>query len=317
MLTPEFFVNPVSGLLVGLLFFFALFAWMLQRRIPKDETALADRIESMLPLTQCAQCGHPGCRPYAEAVADGAAIDLCPPGGTDLIAQLKDLMGDQAPMTANAVASKPQPLIAIIDPAACIGCTLCLDPCPVDAIVGAQGFMHSVIEAECTGCELCVAPCPVDCIRLEPGPLPKTLQPPPLLGKGCINCGQCIEACPVALAPDQLLKLSTAEDWDAAEAIDLQRCIECKLCDRVCPSEINLAARFGHAKQMGRMRQTETHEKTRIKARYAAHEIRLVARQSEADERRSARLARLRGKAKGAGDANATASALDTGRGQS
>jgi electron transport complex protein RnfB len=313
MLTPELFVNPVPGLLVGLLFFFALSAWALQRRIPKDETALVDRIESMLPLTQCAQCGHPGCRPYAEAVADGAAIDLCPPGGPELIAQLKDLMGDQAPLTANVMAPEPAPLIAIIDPAACIGCTLCLDPCPVDAIVGAQGLMHTVIESECTGCELCIAPCPVDCIRLEPGPLPKVVQQPPLLGKGCINCSQCIEACPVALAPDQLLKLSVAQDWDAAEAIDLQRCIECKLCDRVCPSEINLAARFGHAKQMGRMRQAEIQEKNRIKARYAAHEIRLVARQSEADERRSARLARLRGKAKGIGDANA----WDAGRGQS
>ena len=153
----------VPALLVTLLGFFALAASVLQRRIPKDTNALADRIERMLPLTQCAQCGHPGCRPYAEAVAAGEAIDLCPPGGVELIAQLKDLMGDDAPQSHGDMATAPPIVVAVIDEAACIGCTLCLDPCPVDAIVGAQGFMHTVIEQECTGCELCIAPCPVDC----------------------------------------------------------------------------------------------------------------------------------------------------------
>jgi electron transport complex protein RnfC len=134
----------------------------------------------------------------------------------------------------------------------------------------------------------------VDCISLVAVEPPKAVQAPPLIGKGCINCGQCIDACPVALAPDQLLKLSAAEDWEAAEAIDLQRCIECKLCDRVCPSEINLAARFGYAKHMGRTQRAETLEKNGIKARFEAHETRLIARQSEADQRRAKRLARLR-----------------------
>lgn len=284
----------VPTLLIALLLIFAAAATLLKRRIPKDETALADRIESLLPLTQCAQCGHPGCRPYAEAVAAGAAIDLCPPGGPDLVVQLKDLMGEQAPTAAKAATPEPQPMVAVIDPAACIGCTLCLDPCPVDAIVGAQGFMHTVIEQECTGCELCIAPCPVDCISLEAASPPEPVQAPPLIGRGCINCGQCIDACPVALAPDQLLKLSAAQDWEAAESIDLQRCIECKLCDRVCPSEINLSARFGHAKHIGRTRRAEASEKNRIKDRFLAHESRLIARQSDAEERRAKRLARLR-----------------------
>jgi electron transport complex protein RnfB len=309
MALMEAITTSVPGLIVGLLLFFAAAATWIQRRIPKDETALADRIESLLPLTQCAQCGHPGCRPYAEAVAEGAAIDLCPPGGPDLVAELKDLMGDQAPVTSSVTAPEPTSLVAVIDPAACIGCTLCLDPCPVDAIVGAQGFMHTVIEKECTGCELCIAPCPVDCISLVAVEPPKAVQAPPLIGKGCINCGQCIDACPVALAPDQLLKLSAAEDWEAAEAIDLQRCIECKLCDRVCPSEINLAARFGYAKHMGRTQRAETLEKNRIKARFEAHETRLIARQSEADQRRAKRLARLRPNPSPAEDADKSTSA--------
>ena len=286
----------VPALLVTLLGFFALAASVLQRRIPKDTNALADRIERMLPLTQCAQCGHPGCRPYAEAVAAGEAIDLCPPGGVELIAQLKDLMGDDAPQSHGDMATAPPIVVAVIDEAACIGCTLCLDPCPVDAIVGAQGFMHTVIEQECTGCELCIAPCPVDCISLETKPAPLAPAPVPLLGRGCINCGQCIDACPVALQPDQLVKLSNAQEWAAAEALDLQRCIECGLCDRVCPSEINLAARFTDAKRTAAAQTAVEAEKQRIKTRYTAHQQRLIAVQHQADNRRADRLAKLRGK---------------------
>ena len=130
----------VPALLIGLLGFFAIAASLLKRRIPQDTQSLANRIEQMLPLTQCAQCGHPGCRPYAEAVATGAAIDLCPPGGTELVAALKDLMGDSAPMDSSAGMVTPSPMLAVIDEAACIGCTLCLDPCPVDAIVEGPNF---------------------------------------------------------------------------------------------------------------------------------------------------------------------------------
>jgi Na+-translocating ferredoxin:NAD+ oxidoreductase RNF subunit RnfB len=200
-------------------------------------------------------------------------------------------MGANAPLSQDLAQTNPPPLLAVIDESACIGCTLCLDPCPVDAIVGAQGFMHTVIEAECTGCELCIAPCPVDCISL----LPKTIAPPTapvaLLGRGCINCGQCIEACPVKLQPDQLLKLSDANDWDQADSLRLQDCIECGLCDRVCPSEINLSARFTQAKRIAGELSAVEAEKQRIKARYQRHQERLIAVQNEVEDRRAQRLA--------------------------
>ena len=296
----------VPALLVTLLGFFALAASVLQRRIPKDTNALADRIERMLPLTQCAQCGHPGCRPYADAVAAGEAIDLCPPGGVELIAQLKDLMGDDAPQTHGDMATAPPIVVAVIDEAACIGCTLCLDPCPVDAIVGARGLSRPGVEQYCCGCDLCIAPCPVDCISLETKPAPLAPAPVPLLGRGCINCGQCIDACPVALQPDQLVKLSNAQEWAAAEALDLQRCIECGLCDRVCPSEINLAARFTDAKRTAAAQTAVEAEKQRIKTRYTAHQQRLIAVQHQADNRRADRLAKLRGKRTPSQTADAT-----------
>lgn len=129
---------------------------------------LADKIDAVLPQTQCGQCGYPGCRPYAEAIADGEAdINLCPPGGEEGIRKLADLLGvDFKPFGAGA---EPKPkAVAFIDENTCIGCTLCLQACPVDAIMGAAKQMHTIIASECTGCELCIAPCPVDCISMVP-----------------------------------------------------------------------------------------------------------------------------------------------------
>ncbi len=132
-----------------------------------DNTSLVEQINQLLPQTQCAQCGYPGCRPYAEALASGDAdIDQCPPGGSEGIEALAALLDRPViPLNPEYGVEKP-PLIAIIREAECIGCTLCIKACPVDAIVGAPKLMHTVIQAHCTGCELCLPPCPVDCIDL-------------------------------------------------------------------------------------------------------------------------------------------------------
>lgn len=130
---------------------------------------VADQVEALLPQTQCGQCGYPGCRPYAEAIAAGTAdINQCPPGGEATIRDLAELLDrEPKPLNPENGIEKP-PVLAVIDEPNCIGCTLCIQACPVDAIVGAPKQMHTVIAAECTGCELCLPPCPVDCIDLVP-----------------------------------------------------------------------------------------------------------------------------------------------------
>jgi len=132
---------------------------------------VADRIEAILPQTQCGQCGFPGCRPYAEAIARGEAdINQCPPGGAAGVRALADLLGrEPKPLDPEHGAEKPK-LLAYIREAECIGCTKCIQACPVDAIIGAPKLMHTVVADLCTGCELCLPPCPVDCIDLLPVP---------------------------------------------------------------------------------------------------------------------------------------------------
>lgn len=132
-------------------------------------TGLVEHIDAILPQTQCTQCGYDGCRPYAEALAAGEAdINQCPPGGDSGIRALAQLLvRPYVPLNPAHGTIHPK-MVAIIDEARCIGCTLCIKACPVDAILGAHKQMHTVLTGECTGCELCVAPCPVDCIDMQP-----------------------------------------------------------------------------------------------------------------------------------------------------
>jgi len=132
-----------------------------------ESDPVVDQINAILPQTQCGQCNFPGCRPYAEAIAAGEAeINQCPPGGEAGIRSLANLLGVEAvALNPENGAEKPK-AVAVIDEDICIGCTLCIQACPVDAILGASKLMHTVIEAECTGCDLCLPPCPVDCIEM-------------------------------------------------------------------------------------------------------------------------------------------------------
>jgi len=132
--------------------------------------SLIQRIDALLPQTQCGKCGHPGCKPYAEGIADGEPINKCPPGGDETIAALAELLKIPVLELDISRGSAP-PQVAYIREAECIGCTKCIQACPIDAIVGAAKLMHTVIIDECTGCDLCVAPCPVDCIEMHPLPL--------------------------------------------------------------------------------------------------------------------------------------------------
>jgi electron transport complex protein RnfB len=157
---------PVILLAVLGLVFGVLLGWASIRfRVQGDP--VADQIEALLPQTQCGQCNYPGCRPYAQAIAAGEAdINQCPPGGEAGIRALADLLGRE-PTALNPDNGIEAPrTVAVIDENACIGCTLCIQACPVDAIVGATKQMHTVIEDECTGCDLCLPPCPVDCIEM-------------------------------------------------------------------------------------------------------------------------------------------------------
>ena len=162
--------NLLAG--AGLLLALALARLLLALRARTPAVAggtdlLATRIESLLPQTQCTQCGYAGCKPYAQAIARGeAGIDQCPPGGEAGVRALAELLGRAAgPVNARHGLEKA-PQLALIREAECIGCTKCIQACPVDAIVGASKLMHTVIAELCTGCELCLPPCPVDCIDL-------------------------------------------------------------------------------------------------------------------------------------------------------
>jgi len=132
------------------------------------QAALAARLDAALPQTQCTRCGYPDCAAYAHAMAfEAAPVNRCPPGGQEGVVRLAAIAGVEASALDAECGTETPRQMAVIDEAWCIGCTLCLDACPTDAILGANKRMHTVIEAHCTGCELCVPVCPVDCIALE------------------------------------------------------------------------------------------------------------------------------------------------------
>jgi electron transport complex protein RnfB len=137
-------------------------------RMPGSDDPLVDRIDALLPQTQCGQCQFAGCRPYALAIARGEAdIDRCPPGGTATAKELARLLDRETRPVDPTYGESKEPLVAWIDEERCIGCARCLPACPVDAIVGAHRYLHTVVAGQCTGCELCVPTCPVDCIELR------------------------------------------------------------------------------------------------------------------------------------------------------
>lgn len=161
----------ISAILIvgALALAFGLLLGFAATRFKVEGDPLVDKIDAILPQTQCGQCGFAGCRPYATAIAKGEAdINQCPPGGQTTIIALADLLGrDPKPLNPEHGKEKPK-RVAVIDESLCIGCTLCIQACPVDAILGAAKQMHTVIAKECTGCELCLPPCPVECIEMVP-----------------------------------------------------------------------------------------------------------------------------------------------------
>ncbi|MCJ8313568.1 MAG: electron transport complex subunit RsxB [Saccharospirillaceae bacterium] len=161
------FTLSVSALVLLSLAFGALLGFAAIRFKPEGDPII-DEIDALLPQTQCGQCGFPGCKPYATAIANGEDINKCPPGGQATIDTIAVLL-DVEPMSLDAEHGEEKArTVAVIREDECIGCTICIQACPVDAILGAQKQMHTVIESECTGCDLCVEPCPVDCIDMVP-----------------------------------------------------------------------------------------------------------------------------------------------------
>ena len=147
-------------------------------RFKVEGNPISEQINALLPQTQCGQCGFPGCLPYAEAISDGEPINQCPPGGEHLILRLARLLNEPPePLNPRHGTPQKEPLVAVIREPECIGCTKCIQACPVDAILGSAKTMHTVLTSECTGCDLCVEPCPVDCIDIVPAASQRNQRP--------------------------------------------------------------------------------------------------------------------------------------------
>lgn len=288
-------IAPILALLGLALVFGALLGYA-AKVFKVDVDPIVDQINAILPQTQCGQCGHPGCRPYAEAIADGEAINKCPPGGENTIHELAGLLGvDPLPLDARYGVEEERK-IAYIREQECIGCRKCIQACPVDAILGTAKHMHTVLTTECTGCDLCVEPCPVDCIDMIPAENPQQLWqlqlseaessgPSPVLP--CIRCGLCAEVCPASLLPQQLYWFACSKEHDKALNHGLFDCIECGLCDRVCPSNIPLVHFYQATKSAIKKEQQDQAMAKYSRHRFDLHQQRMQKEKSREAQKRS------------------------------
>lgn len=294
--------NPLLALVGMGLGIGALLAYV-SKKFHLEVDPVVEQINDLLPQTQCGQCGYPGCKPYAEAIANGDAINKCPPGGEKTIFNLADLLNVQVLSLDETYGQAEIKKVAFIREAECIGCAKCIPACPVDAILGTAKFMHTVIESECTGCDLCIEPCPVDCIDLiavKDAAVPATALATSIATSiattmndkdylECINCGLCIDECPVDILPHELYWACRGGELQQAESLNLMHCIECSKCDKICPSHIPLVAFYQNTKAELVLQQQDKALAERAKQRFENHQRRIAKLNTEEEQRRNKR----------------------------